>query len=133
MTIFFKPNVSFVFVLRFVVMILTVWVTQFKLNANATDVNWKELNLSPQQSSQINSLELNWEKNHQRLTHEIHQDQTAIKQLLLTGDREKIQTLQRRIMKNKMDLMNQSTETFMKKREQLNPDQQLRLQKILPR
>lgn len=121
---------SCVCVLRCLLVGLTMCGTQWLSAGMAMAVNWNELNLSPQQSSQIHALEMNWERTHQRITREIEQDQASIKRLLPSGNRTKIQDLQRRIMKNKMYLMNQSTETFMKKREQLNPDQQSRLKRM---
>lgn len=100
--------------------------------ACARGIDWESLNLSPQQESQIGRLESSWEKTHAEIGAQIERDSAELRSLLPTGDIQRIRHLQARITTNKMYLMNQSMETFLKKRDTLTPAQRLQLQKILP-
>jgi Spy/CpxP family protein refolding chaperone len=100
--------------------------------ALARDLNWDSLNLSPQQENQINRLENNWEKTHQEVNAQIEKDMAELKTLLPTGDTQRIRQLQTRITTNKMYLMNESMDTFLKKRDMLTPVQRSQLQKMMP-
>jgi len=102
------------------------------LAALARDVNWASLNLNSQQETQLNQLENNWEKTHDEVSVQIERDTAELRQILPTGDTQRIRQLQTRITMNKMYLMNQSMETFLKKRDMLSPDQRQQLQKMLP-
>ncbi|HEY9745137.1 MAG TPA: hypothetical protein V6C99_02850, partial [Oculatellaceae cyanobacterium] len=55
-----------------------------------------------------------------------------LRAILPTGDTQRIRQLQNRITANKMFLMNQSIDTFLRKRETLTPAQRMQLQKMLP-
>jgi Spy/CpxP family protein refolding chaperone len=100
--------------------------------ACARDIDWESLNLSPQQESQIGRLESSWEKTHAEIGAQIERDSAELRALLPTGDTQRIRQLQTRITSNKMFLMNQSMDTFLKKRDTLTPAQRLQLQKMLP-
>lgn len=100
--------------------------------AIARDVNWGSLNLTPHQESQINRLENDWEKTHEEVNSRIEKDMGELKTALPSGDRQRIRQIQSRIMSNKMYLMNQSMDTFLKKQETLTPAQRMQLQKMLP-
>lgn len=101
-------------------------------SALARDLNWDSLNLSPHQETQINRLENNWEKTHQEVNAQIAKDMAEMKTLLPTGDTQRIRQLQTRITTNKMYLMNESMDTFLKKRDMLTPVQRSQLQKMMP-
>lgn len=101
-------------------------------SALARDLNWDSLNLSPHQETQINRLENNWEKTHQEVNAQIAKDMAEMKTLLPTGDTQRIRQLQTRITTNKMYLMNESMDTFLKKRDTLTPVQRSQLQKMMP-
>jgi Spy/CpxP family protein refolding chaperone len=98
----------------------------------ARQIDWDTLNLSPQQETQMQRLEGNWQKTHQEVNSQIEKDTEEMKELLLTGDSQRIRQLQNRISTNKMYLMNESTDTFLKKRDILTPAQRSQLQKMLP-
>jgi Spy/CpxP family protein refolding chaperone len=100
--------------------------------ACAKDVNWDSLNLSPQQETQIDRLEDSWEKTHAEVGSQIERDTSELRAILPTGDTQHIRQLQNRITANKMFLMNQSMDTFLRKRETLTPGQRVQLQKIIP-
>lgn len=102
------------------------------LAAHAQEVNWNTLNLSPQQANQIHQLESSWAKTHDEISTQLEQDQNELRQILPSGDIQRIRHLQNRISTNKMYLMNQSMETFLKKRNTLNPNQRQQLQRMLP-
>jgi hypothetical protein len=100
--------------------------------ACAKDIDWESLNLTPQQESQIGRLESSWEKTHAEIGAQIERDSAELRALLPMGDPQRIRQLQNRITSNKMFLMNQSMDTFLKKRDTLTPAQRLQLQKMLP-
>lgn len=102
------------------------------VTAMAKEVNWGSLNLSPQQENKIEQLEAGWEKTHAEVSEQIDRDMDELKAILPNGDTQRIRTLQNRITTNKMYLMNQSMDTFLKKRDMLNPAQRGQLQKMLP-
>jgi Spy/CpxP family protein refolding chaperone len=102
------------------------------LPALARDINWSSLNLTPQQESQIERLEESWEKTHAEVGAQIERDAAELRAILPTGDTQRIRQLQNRITANKMFLMNQSIDTFLRKRETLTPAQRMQLQKMLP-
>lgn len=100
--------------------------------ACAKDVDWDSLNLSPQQETQIDRLEDSWERTHSEVGNQIERDSAELRAILPTGDTQRIRQLQNRISTNKMLLMNQSMDTFLKKRDMLTPGQRMQLQKMLP-
>jgi len=103
----------------------TVW-------SESRSIDWTTLNLNPSQESQIEQLETGWKKTHQEVSGQIDKDQTEMKKILPSGDTQRIRLLQNRISTNKMYLMNESMDTFLKKRELLTPTQRNQLQKLLP-
>lgn len=100
--------------------------------AYAGQIKWEELNLTPQQANHIERLETDWEKERAVVTDQIARDKAELKALLPNGDRERIKFLQRRITHNEMYLMNASLETFLEKRDVLEPDQRSKLQRMMP-
>lgn len=100
--------------------------------SEAKQIDWDTLNLTPQQENQMQHLENNWEKTHQEVNSQIEKDMAEMKQILPTGDTQRIRQLQTRISTNKMYLMNESMDTFLKKRDMLSPSQRSQLQKMIP-
>lgn len=98
----------------------------------AKEIHWDDLNLTPQQETQMQNLESNWEKTHQEVSSQIDKDMAELKTLLPSGDTQRIRQLQTRISNNKMYLMNESMDTFLRKRDMLTPAQRAQLQKLLP-
>lgn len=94
---------------------------------------WGSLNLSPQQSAEINRLEDRWERTYSELSPQIEQDKTQLRQMLnapQSSDRQIID-LQNRIQVNEQRLRNEATRIFLNKKEQLSPAQKVRLQEIM--
>ena len=77
-------------------------------------------------------LEGNWQKTHQEVSSQIERDMAEMKDILPTGDTQRIRQLQARIANNKLYLMNESMDTFLKKRDMLTPGQRTQLQKMMP-
>ncbi len=100
--------------------------------SEARHIDWSTLNLTSQQENQMQHLENNWEKTHQEVNSQIERDMAEMKEILPTGDTQRIRQLQTRISNNKMYLMNESMDTFLKKRDMLTPSQRAQLQKMLP-
>lgn len=80
----------------------------------------------------MDRLENNWEKTHHEVSAQIERDMAELKTLLPSGDTQRIRQLQARIMTNKMYLMNESMDTFLKKRNMLTPAQRTQLQRLMP-
>lgn len=114
------------------VLALGFWVTLSALPALAGEIKWDSLNLTPQQESQMDNLENDWHKVHQEVSAQIERDTAELRTILPTGDSQKIRQLQTRIMNNRTYLMNESMDTFLRKREMLSPAQRAQLQQMLP-
>lgn len=100
--------------------------------SEAREIDWNTLNLTSQQETQMQHLETSWQKTHQEVSSQIEKDTAEMKELLPTGNTQRIRQLQTRISTNKMYLMNESMDTFLKKRDMLTPTQRTQLQKMLP-
>lgn len=100
--------------------------------ALAAEIKWDNLNLTPQQETQMDDLESGWQKVHHDVSAQIERDTAELKTILPTGDSQKIRQLQNRIMNNRTYLMNESMDTFLRKREMLSPAQRSQLQQMLP-
>ena len=100
--------------------------------ALAKNIDWESLNLTPQQEIQVSHLEEAWKKVHAEIGAQIEHDTAQLRAILPTGNTQQIRELQNRITTNKIYLMNQSMETFLKKRDTLTPIQRAQLQKMLP-
>lgn len=98
----------------------------------AAEIKWGNLNLTPQQETQMDDLESDWQKVHHDVSVQIERDTAELKTILPTGDSQKIRQLQNRIMNNRTYLMNESMDTFLRKREMLSPAQRSQLQQMLP-
>jgi Spy/CpxP family protein refolding chaperone len=118
--------------LLFVFTLLSLDLLSAPLSALAKDIHWDSLNLTPQQENQIDQLESQWERTHAEVAAQIERDRAELKSLLPLGDGQRIRALQNRITTNKMYLMNESMNTFLRKRDTLTPDQRNQLQRLLP-
>lgn len=98
----------------------------------ARPIDWDTLNLTPQQQTQMQHLETSWQKTHQEVNGQIEKDTAEMKEMLPNGDSQRIRQLQNRISTNKMYLMNESMDTFLRKREMLTPPQRAQLMKMMP-
>ncbi len=98
--------------------------------AAAKGIDWESLNLTQQQDSQLTSLEQSWGKKHNEVTAQIQSDTQELQKMLPNGDPQKIRVIQNRISTNKMYLMNESVDVFLKKRDLLTPPQRVQLQKM---
>ena len=100
--------------------------------AFAGGVKWEQLNLSPQQSNKIDHIENEWNQQRDQVSEQIARDKAELKSILPNGDRDRIQFLQMRITHNTMYLQKESMQTFLDKRDILQPEQRAKLQRILP-
>ncbi len=110
----------------------TLFLLAVPVGAKAADIDWQGLNLTPQQSVQMDNLEGDWQKVHHEVMGQISRDMAELKTILPTGDSQRIRALQSRIMTNRTYLMKESMDTFLKKREMLSPGQRAQLQRMLP-
>ena len=113
-------------------LVLGIWLVVTCQTAFAGDIKWDSLNLTPQQEDQMDDLESNWHKVHRAVSAQIERDTAELKTILPTGDSQKIRQLQTRTMNNRTYLMNESMDTFLRKREMLTPAQRAQLQQMLP-
>ncbi|MGE0200231.1 MAG: Spy/CpxP family protein refolding chaperone [Candidatus Melainabacteria bacterium] len=100
------------------------------LAADPLNVDWVSLNLNSDQSTQINQLEGEWKRLCGQLLPQVERDKADLMRELSSPnpDQGKIQELQRRIQANKSKLQEAAMTTFLKKKQQLTPDQRSRLQ-----
>ncbi|MEB3286157.1 MAG: hypothetical protein VKJ04_01500 [Vampirovibrionales bacterium] len=101
--------------------------------ASHPDVDWGGLNLSSQQSQQINQVEAQWKVTAGQIIPQIKQDKSELLRLLNSpnGDQRRIMELQGRINSNKSRLHNAAMQSYLKKKEYLSPDQQQQLQRMI--
>jgi len=100
--------------------------------AQAKEVRWNNLHLTSQQETRINRLEDRWQQTHSEVSAQIDRDRNELRNLLPSGDTQRIRAIQNRIISNKMYLMNESMNIFLQKRDLLSPDQRAQLQKMIP-
>ncbi len=103
------------------------------LAEDGIDVNWASLNLNSNQSTQINAYESEWQKTCAELMPQIESDKSQLMKLMNSpsADEEQIMALQQRISKNKTTLQNKAMQIYLKKKHQLDPNQQKGLQKMM--
>lgn len=96
-------------------------------------IDWTKLNLSPQQSSQIQTLEAQWIKEYQELAPAIQEDQKRLAQLLADrqADPVEVMAVQQSIAQKKEKLHNEALKNFLKKKQILNDNQKQQLEFML--
>lgn len=96
-------------------------------------VDWKKLNLSQQQSQQIQGLEQDWNSKYLKIQPEILEQQRKLARLLMDpkSDPLEIMSTNQRIANLKEHLRNEATTNYLKKRAILNPDQQHQLELMM--
>ena len=101
--------------------------------ANSDKFDWGALNLSSEQSQQINQAEAEWKTTAAEVIPQIQQDRAELLNLLNSpgSDQKKMMELQERISSNKTKLHNAAMQSYLKKREYLNADQQQQLQNLI--
>ena len=101
--------------------------------ADAKDIRWTELNLSPQQLNELERYESEWRRLYMDVSPQIQRDSVELKNLMDDphGDAQRLMELQSRINDNKQRLQNEAMKTFLKKREKLSPEQRMILQRQL--
>lgn len=98
-------------------------------------INWTKLNLSPQQSERIQSLDNKWNEFYVNLQSSIVNDQRKLTQLLSDpkSDPVEIMALQQSITRKREQLRSKATATYLRKRQLLNDQQQVELQNMVKR
>src|SRR5690349_18667858 len=99
----------------------------------ADKINWGSLNLTQQQQQNINQLEDQWSQTCASTMPQIEADKAELMKHLNSpnGDQAKVLMLQNRISANKAKLQSASLQVFLKKKQQLNPDQRSQLQQLM--
>ena len=101
--------------------------------SKAKKVNWESLNLSPDQTKNINQYEYEWENTYTQVAPEIdHDKQDLMRELGAPNpDHGRVMQLQNRISQNKQRLQNTSMSVYLKKKQQLNDDQKDKLKRMM--
>ena len=96
-------------------------------------INWARLNLSPEQTQQIQSLEQQWNKDYMDLQPVIIDDQHKLTRLLSDpkSDPVEIMALQQAIARKKEQLRSNATANYLRKRQLLNEAQQHGLEDMM--
>ena len=101
--------------------------------AVSPDVNWSSLNLTTDQSEHINQVDAQWRTTASQLMPQLQDDKSELVKLLNSPntDQQKIMDLQNRINTNKSQLQNAAMQSYLKKKDYLNPEQQQQLQQLM--
>lgn len=99
----------------------------------ATVVNWQRLQLSPQQSQTIQSLEGQWNQEYMQIQPAIIEDQRKLSRLLSDpkSDPLEIMSLQQAIARKHEQLRATATTSYLKKRQVLTESQQHSLEDMM--
>ncbi len=89
-------------------------------------INWQRLNLTPQQSQQIQVLEQQWNHDYMEIQPSIVEEQRKLTRLLSDpkSDPLEIMSLQQSIARKREQLRAAATTNYLRKRQLLNEDQQ---------
>jgi Spy/CpxP family protein refolding chaperone len=96
-------------------------------------INWQRLNLTPQQSQQIQALEAQWNHDYMELQPTIIEEQHRLTRLLSDpkSDPLEIMALQQSIARKKEQLRAAATANYLRKRQLLNDGQQHGLEDMI--
>lgn len=96
-------------------------------------INWQRLNLTPQQSQQIQALEAQWNHDYMEVQPSILEDQHKLTRLLSDpkSDPLEIMALQQAIARKKEQLRAAATANYLRKRQLLNEGQQHGLEDMI--
>lgn len=96
-------------------------------------LDWKKLNLSTQQTMQIQGLEQDWNSKYVKLQPEILEQQRKLAKLLMDpkSDPLEIMATNQSIARLKEQLRNEATTNYLHKRALLNSDQQHQLESMM--
>ncbi|MFA6212137.1 MAG: hypothetical protein WCT03_03590 [Candidatus Obscuribacterales bacterium] len=101
--------------------------------ATSCNVDWTKLNLSPQQSAQIQTLEQQWYKDFNELSPQIRDEQSKLQKLLSDHNADPIQVmaLQQSIARRREQLSNAAMQNYLNKRKVLDEKQQKQLEDMM--
>ena len=96
-------------------------------------VDWGRLNLNPQQTSQIQTLEQDWAHKYNDLHPVIVEDQQKLQKMLAdhSSDPVEVMSLQQTIARKREQLNGMATANYLKKRQLLNETQQFTLEQMI--
>ena len=96
-------------------------------------IDWAVFNLNTQQRSNIQQLEGQWKQTYQQIYPIIMQDQKKLKTLLSEPDADETQVmmLQQQIHEHENRLRQKATQTYLKKKRLLTPQQQKKLDDLM--
>jgi Spy/CpxP family protein refolding chaperone len=97
------------------------------------NVDWTKLNLTPVQSSQIQTLEQQWYKDFNELSPQIRDEQSKLQKLLSDHNADPIQVmaLQQSIARRREQLSNAAMQNYLNKRKVLDEKQQKQLEDMM--
>jgi len=97
------------------------------------NIDWSKLNLSPQQSSQIQALEQQWYKDFNELSPQIRDEQSKLQKLLSDHNADPVQvmSMQQSIAARKAQLSNAAMQNYLNKRKLLDEKQQKQLEDMM--
>lgn len=96
-------------------------------------LDWKKLNLSSQQSQQIQTLEQDWNGKYMQIQPQIQEHQRKLARLLVDpkSDSLEIMSTNQTLTRLKEQLRNEATTNYLRKRSILNQDQQHQLESMM--
>lgn len=101
--------------------------------AQERQMDWKKLNLNPNQSQQIQTLESEWNGKYMQIQPQIHDHQRKLAKLLVDpkSDSIEIMATNQTLTRLKEQLRNEATTNYLRKRAILNQDQQHQLETMM--
>lgn len=96
-------------------------------------IQWQQLQLKPQQKQAIQSLDKEWQETYSNIQPKIEMDRSKLRQMLSkpAPDENQVMEIQHRLQKNSDSLHAEATRIFMKKKQQLTPQQRQQLNHMM--
>lgn len=115
------------------VLAMALVITMLAATVFAEEIDWGSLELDPSQQSHMQQVESEWRQLCAELLPRIKRDREELKRLLNSpnADQHQILQLQQRISDNKQKLDQAALHTFLKKKQQLRPEQRRKLHKMM--
>lgn len=96
-------------------------------------VDWSKLNLSPQQTQQVQQLETQWQQDYSQIKPAIADEQRKLQRLLEShnADPVELMAVQQSLTRKKEQLNQAATANYLRKRQVLNENQQHQLEQMI--
>lgn len=101
--------------------------------AQRSPIQWQQLQLNPNQQQAIESLDKEWQDKYQDMHPKIEMDRSKLRQMLNTpnADEAQVMEVQHRLQQNHDALHAEATRIFMRKKQQLTPQQRQQLNHMM--